>query len=176
MTLGSVEAILFVASKPLSYKQLAKSLGITAEKVAEFVETLTAKYNHEDSGIHIIVSDESVQMGTNPAFIEATDGFVKSDIMGELTRAQLETLTVIAYRGPVTRPEVEQIRGVNCAVIIRNLLMRGLIKSSKQQDALMESFVLTIEALAHLGVSKVEELPDYETLSDHEYLNNALDQ
>ncbi len=174
--LASIEAILFVASTPLSYKALAKATDSSIEKVAEAVETLAVKYNHEDSGIHIFVADESVQMGTNPTLKEVTDGFVKSDIMGELTRAQLETLTVIAYRGPVTRPEMEQIRGVNCAVIVRNLLMRGLIQAAQQQQALMESYVLTIEALAHLGVTKVEELPDYEALSDHEYLKNALEE
>ncbi len=174
--LGSIESILFVASKPLSFKQIAKALEKQVPDVAEAVENLVLKYNQDDSGIHILVSEDTVQMGTNPAFESAAERFIKSEAMGELTKAQLETLTVIAYRGPVSRPELEQIRGVNCSVIIRNLRMRGLIEEGSSEDHILPVYTLSMNALAHLGVASVSELPEYETLHTHEHLDqDALD-
>ena len=168
--LSNIESILFVASQPLTYKKIAKALNKQPADIEQAVETLMMKYNRDDSGIHLIVSDNHVQMGTNPNNAEAIDGFVKDEVVGELTKAQLETLTVVAYQSPITRPELEEIRGVNCSVILRNLLIRGLIVESASKDALYASYSLSVEALAHLGISSVTELPEYEQLSGHEYL------
>jgi len=60
---------------------------------------------------------------------EIVEKFLKEELTGEMTRPQLETLTIIAYRGPMTKMEIEQIRGVNCSLILRNLLMRGLVEA-----------------------------------------------
>lgn len=175
MSLPRLEAILFVASKPLSIKQLSNALASNMEEVETLVHQLVDKYNHSESGIYLLRSEDTVQMTTNPEFAETLDKFIEKEVTSELTRAQLETLTVIAYRGPITRPEIEQIRGVNCALILRNLLMRGLLEEKSQQDDLVPSYVLSVDALRVLGISAQEELPDYETLHSHEYLNRALE-
>lgn len=167
---GKIEALLFVASKPMTTKQIAKAVEAEKEDAQSSILELINRYNHEDKGVHIIEVDGEVHMVTNPAYAEFLDDYVKSDVTGELTRAQLETLTVIAYCGPVTRPEVEQIRGVNCSVIIRNLMVRGLIRENKEVDSILESYSLTTEALEHLGISSVKELPQYDELHDHEHL------
>lgn len=172
--LGKIESILFVASKPLTIKKLAKALEVGEDKIEEALDVLKSKYNQSQSGIHLLFDGDMVQMATNPENVEAIDGFVKDEVAGELTKAQLETLTVVAYRGPVSRAEIEQIRGVNCAVILRNLMIRGLI--DEQDGKLMPEYVLTVEALRHLGITSVHELPDYETLSQHEYIEQTLDQ
>lgn len=172
---GQIEAILFVASKPLSLRDIARALGVLPEQVRDALATLQLRYNHEGSGLHLLSSGDEVQMATNPGCADAIREFVKQEAAGELTKAQLETLTVIAYRGPVTRPELEQIRGVNCALILRNLLVRGLVETSGDDDGILATYRLSFEALRHLGIRDVTELPDYAALHRHEYLEKATE-
>jgi len=173
-TISQLESILFVASKPLTIKQISKALQKREDEVVEALETLKTKYNHEDCGIHLLSVDDTIQMATNPANSEAVDLFVKDEVAGELTKAQLETLTVVAYRGPITRPELEQIRGVNCAIILRNLMLRGLVEENENSEKILPVYSLTVEALRHLGVNSATELPDFESLHRHEFIENAL--
>lgn len=170
---SSIESILFVASVPLSFKKIAGALNVPKEEVQQAVEMLTVKYNTDDSGIHILLVDDTVQMATNSENSSVVDGFVKDEIAGELTKAQVETLTVIAYAGPITRPELEQIRGVNCAIILRNLLVRGLIIEQEESRELLPTYVVSVEALAHLGINRPEELPEYEVLHNHVHIQVA---
>lgn len=174
--LSQLESLLFVASKPLPVKKIAAALELKASDVEEALETMRAKYNHEESGIHLITADNGVQLASNPANDEAIAQFIKHEVNTELTKAQLESLTVVAYQGPITRPELEQIRGVNCSVIVRNLLMRGLIEEKDDHDSLMPAYVLTTAALAHLGVHSVEELPNYESLHQHVHVEARLSE
>lgn len=114
MTLrASLEAILFVASKPLTRKKLFTVLDVDAETLDAAIAELAAYYQGEERGIHLLVTDDKIQLMTNPEAESVVTQFTKSELLGDLTRAQLETLTVVAYRGPVSRAEVEQIRGVN---------------------------------------------------------------
>lgn len=172
--LSQIESILFVASKPLNAKQIAKATKKNETEVEETLKTLQMKYNGDESGIHILSVNNQYQMGTNPVNSEAVDLFMKDEVSGELTKAQLETLTVVAYRGPITRPELEQIRGVNCSVILRNLMMRGLVDESDNKEKILPVYSLTVEALRHLGINLVTELPDYDTLHTHEFIENSL--
>lgn len=171
---STLESILFVASKPLTIKKLAKATGESASHIEEALETLAMKYNRDDSGIHVLREADTVQMGTNAANADAIDGFVKDEVTGELTKAQLETLTVIAYRSPITRADLEQIRGVNCAVILRNLMMRGLVAQHDSTEEILPTYVLTTDALSHLGIRETSELPEYETLHAHEHIEQTL--
>jgi len=172
--LSKLESILFVASKPLTIVQLAKSLETSKENIMEALETLSMKYNRDDSGIHILREAETVQMATNPDNADVIDGFLKDDVSGELTKAQLETLTVIAYRSPITRADLEQIRGVNCAIILRNLMMRGLVEQYDSSDEILPTYVLTMDALAALGISEISKLPQFAELSQHAHIEHAL--
>ncbi len=172
---SQIEAILFVASKPLTLKQLVTSTGAPLDDVKATISVLIDTYNIPDSGIFILETEETFQMTSNPEAASVVEKFVQKEISSELTRAQLETLTVIAYRGPLTRPEIEQIRGVNCALILRNLMMRGLLEENTGVDDLVPSYVLSIDALRVLGIQNVTDLPEYETLHAHEYLDRALD-
>lgn len=169
-----IEAILFVASKPLSLKKIARALQKDEEEVTTALEQLKAKYTVPTSGIHIISVEDEVQMATNAECSAAITSFVKDETAGELTRAQLETLTVVAYRGPVTRPELEQIRGVNCAVILRSLLIRGLIEENEDTTKVVPVYTLSFEAMRHLGLTTVSELPEYMTLHSHEHIAEVL--
>ena len=171
---SKIESILFVASKPLSFKELAKATQVHEEEVQSAVEELKLKYNSENSGIVLLFLEDKLQMATTPENKEAVDLFIKTEASGELTKAQLETLTVIAYRGPITRPELEQIRGVNCALIIRNLLLRGLIEEQDSENKILPTFSLSFEALRHLAVNTSAELPNYNELHTHEFVEKIL--
>lgn len=172
--ISQLESILFVASKPLTVKKLAKATGESVSHIEEAIQTLVMKYNRDDSGIHILREVDTLQMGTNPANVDAIDGFVKNEVTGELTKAQLETLTVIAYRSPITRADLEQIRGVNCAVILRNLMMRGLVTEHDSAEEILPTYVLTTDALSHLGIRETHELPEYDVLHAHEHIESAF--
>lgn len=172
--ISQIEAILFVASKPLTTKALAKATERMVGDIEEALGQLQQKYTSDNVGIRIFFTNDEVQMGTAPELASTIDGFVKDEIVSELTKAQLETLTVIGYRGPITRPELEQIRGVNCALIVRNLLIRGLITPDEQANPLTLSYRLSLDALRHLGITSPQELPEYETLHQHEYIEQVL--
>lgn len=169
-----IESILFVASKPVTLVQIAKATGFSLEEVEASLEELKVRYNTDESGIHVLVSADTVQMATNAEHAEMIASFMKDEIPEELTKAQLETLTVIAYRGPITRPELELIRGVNCSVILRNLLIRGLVEEREGVQDILPTYLLSTEALRHLGVVSPEALPSYEALRHHEFIEQAV--
>lgn len=170
---SQIESILFVASQPLTIQVLAKALQVSREQIEQTLEQLAQKYSG-DAGIHLLRVDDTIQFGTHPAHTELVDQFVKDEVAGELTKAQLETLTIIAYRGPVTRPELEQIRGVNCALILRNLLIRGLIEEKEHETHMIPVYSLSFEALRHLGIASPADLPKYDELHAHEFIEKLF--
>ena len=119
-------------------------------------------------------NNEEWQMMSNPDNREAAENFLKAEVSGELTRPQLETLTVISYCGPITRPELDQIRGVNCSLIVRNLMMRGLVKEVEDATNLLPKYEVTMDYLRHLGLNNLNELPDYDKLHNHDHITNVL--
>ncbi|MFA6105422.1 MAG: SMC-Scp complex subunit ScpB [Patescibacteria group bacterium] len=174
--ISQIESILFVASKPLSIKKIAKVLAIDEDAVEKELKVLQGKYDTNSSGVVLFQTNSEFQLVAHPENRTVAEHFIKTEISGELTRPQLETLTVISYCGPLTKPEIEQIRGVNCSLILRNLLIRGLIKEAGTENNLLPAYEVTMEYLQHLGVSNLAELPEYETLHNHEFINNTLNQ
>lgn len=172
--ISQLETILFVASKPLGEKKMAKVLNAPAEQVAEALKELGNKYSAPDAGIVLFKNNDEWQLVSNPENKEMAENFVKAEITGELTRPQLETLTVISYVGPITKPELEQIRGVNCSLILRNLMIRGLVKESEAVDRLLPAYEITMDYLRHLGITSLSELPNYQELHRHEYVTPLL--
>ena len=171
--LGQVEALLFVAGKPLGFKDVAKQLGCRQSEVQTAIGELNKMYFERQSGLKFVVAGDKVQLFTAPQFTELINTYLAAERQAELTRPSLETLSIIAYRGPISKEEAEQIRGVNCSLIIRNLLIRGLIvEIDRNNNKLYE---VTHDFLKHLGVSSVCELPNYEELSQHESLEKLLE-
>lgn len=171
---SQIETILFVASKPLALKKIAKVLQIEEVAALDSLNALCAKHNSVESGIMLVQNNEEWQMVSNPDNRQAAENFLKAEVSGELTRPQLETLTVVSYCGPITRPELEQIRGVNCSLIIRNLMMRGLVKEVEDTVSLLPKYEVTTDYLRHLGLNNLNELPDYDKLHNHDHITNAL--
>jgi len=176
MLISTLEAILFTAAKPLEVKTLAKVLNTNQETLREAVESLKKLRNVEDSGIHLVEQEGKIQLVTNPAAAEAVKLFAKEDLGGELTKASLETLTIIAYRGPMTKPEIEQIRGINCTLILRNLLVRGLIEERDDSVKLLPVYSVSLDMLRHLGLHEVNELPDYESFRNNPQIDAMIQE
>lgn len=172
---SQIEAILFVAGKPLTPAAIARVLEVTPDEVQAALTTLAALRVDADSGLQIIDTGSEVQLVTRAEHSAIVERFTTQEIMGELTRAQLETLTVVAYQGPITRPELEAIRGVNCAIILRNLLVRGLIEEEETTDKLMAAYRVSVTALRHLGIATPSDLPEYATLHNHPHLTAVTD-
>lgn len=169
-----LESILFVASKSLTVKTLARALEVSEGDIEGGLVHISEKYTGV-CGIQYVRVDDTVQLVSNPANAIEVEKFVARDILGELTKAQLETLTVIGYRGPITRPEIEEIRGVNCAVILRTLLIRDLVEEHESGDSVLPTYTVSLTALRQLGVSKVEELPDYAEIHNHVYFSGPTE-
>ena len=110
----------------------------------------------------ILYNDQKAQMATASDSREVIDGFLKEEFHGDLSPASLETLSIVAYRSPIAREEIEQIRGVNCAIILRNLSVKGLVETENISNKIYYS--LTVEMMKYLGFTKLNELPNYEEL------------
>lgn len=155
-----IEAILLFKNEPVSLATLSKILNVSREEVQVAVSNLQKDY--ESKGIVIISDGESFSLGTNPNLSELIEGIQKEEISKEIGRAGLETLSIILYRGPVSRREIDHIRGVNSGFILRNLLIRGLIERTEGSER-SYSYKPTLELLRHLGLTKIEDLPEYAT-------------
>ncbi|EKD49918.1 MAG: Segregation and condensation protein B, partial [uncultured bacterium] len=122
-----------------------------------------------EHGMEIFVRGEEAQMVSAGDARIVTEKFLKEDIEGDLSRAALETLAIISYRQPITRPEIDFVRGVNSAIMLRNLLVRGLVDRRKsKKDARMFEYVLSFDFMKLLGISRVEDLPDFKNLNESE--------
>ncbi|MFA5029640.1 MAG: SMC-Scp complex subunit ScpB [Patescibacteria group bacterium] len=170
---NQLESLLFIAAKSLSVKELAKLVATDPEETRSALNELNQEYEKRQGGIKISVLGDKYQMVTAGDSSEVVKKFVKSELTGELTRPSLETLTIVAYRGPISKAELEMIRGINCSLILRNLLMRGLVES--QEDSRRGTlYSITFNFLSYLGLNKVEELPDYEQLNRNNNLGKLL--
>jgi segregation and condensation protein B len=171
-----VESLLLVATKPLKVVKLKDFIPeATPEEIMAAVAELKEKYNQPDSGLNILENQGVIQLTTCPAVSATVKEFVKDETTGELTRPALETLTIIAYRQPISKSELEQIRGVNCSLILRNLLIRGLILKKEDKRALTNYYCVTVDFLKFLGINSVTELPDYAKLNNNPNLQKLFD-
>lgn len=171
---NQIESLLFVSHKPLGIKELAKLIGATEAAVKAAVKGLVEDYQGRTGGIQLLAVGDKYQLATAPDSSQAVQKFIKSEMTGELTRPSLEALTIIAYRGPISKAELELIRGVNCSVILRNLLMRGLIESTEDKQRGITLYNITFDFLKFLGLSQVEDLPDFEKLNRNNNLDKLL--
>ncbi|PKL72599.1 SMC-Scp complex subunit ScpB [Candidatus Kuenenbacteria bacterium HGW-Kuenenbacteria-1] len=175
MSLKSIiESLFFVSNKPFSIKKLSQILKIEEEKIKEKIQELIKEYDNPDKGITIIKKESEYQMATNPQNTTIIQNFLKEETMGELTKPSLETLAIIAYRGPITKPELEQIRGINCSLILRNLLIKGLIETRENTKLNQISYIITFDFMRYLGINDIKNLPDYEKLSKNKSLDDFL--
>jgi len=174
-----IESLLFISTRPLTAKALHSFLKkedaeIKIDDISKHLGELVEEYSAEGKGIRIVQVEGQYQMVTNPEFSSMMKKYLRDERTGELSQPSLETLTIVAYRGPISKPVIEHIRGVNCSMILRNLLIRGLVTSSERNGEPVYS--VTPDFLQYLGISNVKELPDYEKLNTVENLEQFLEK
>jgi len=171
---NQIESLLFISHKPLVVGEIAKLTGATINEVKVIIDELDNEYKKRAGGVKLLKIEDKYQLVTSDDSSEVVKKFIKSEVTGELTKPSLETLTIIAYRAPISKAELELIRGVNCSVILRNLLMRGLIEAKEDKKKMMISYSITFDFLKYLGLSRPEDLPDFAKLNRNNNLDKLL--
>lgn len=172
---NKIESLLFISHKPLELKELSKILKVKQEELQKNLDELIKEYEERAGGISILRLADKYQMAVSEVNSELISDFLKVETTGELSRPSLEALTIIAYRGPVSKVELELIRGVNCSLILKNLLMRGLIESEEDKDKGTAVYSVTMEFLKHLGLTDISQLPDFNELNRNNNLDKLLE-
>lgn len=171
----TIESLLFLESKPLTLKRIATVCGVAEPEAENAVRALQLEYDQRNGGVTIVREGDRVQMMTAASQAETIRKYVEDQQTGELTRPSLETLTIIAYRGPVAKSEIELIRGINCSLILRNLMIRGLIEEDGETEAGSPIYRVTLDFLRFLGINKTSELPEFAELNKNVHLQEMLD-
>ena len=168
--LAVLEAIVYVADEPLPVEQIASALGRPVEQVQALLDKLVAEYNKPEHGLSVREVAGGYKMATKPEHHEAVRQFVKNlNPPLKLSLAALETLAVIAYKQPITAPEIMEIRGVQGAGVLKTLLDRKLITTSGRKNVVGRPILYrtTKDFLVQFGLKDVSELP---TLKEFEEL------
>ena len=157
-----LEALLFAAPGPVSAQQLADALQIPLQEVQTGLKSLEARYNGGERGLRLQHHHARLQLTTAPQAALDVERLLGLDMTSRLSRAALETLAIIAYQQPVTRPQVDAVRGVNSDGVMKSLLSKGLVQEVGRADAPGRPILYstTPEFLQYFGLSSIEELPE----------------
>ena len=158
---GRIEAILFVAGEAVGIRDLAKALRIEEKELKEALKTIGSEYDYEQRGFMLKRFGDKVQLATRPLYSEDVLRLLQPVQQQSLSQAAMETLAVVAYKQPVTRAEVEQIRGVKCDYSLQSLMMKGLIQEAGRKDTIGRPilYATTDMFLSHFGIQSLEDLP-----------------
>ena len=126
--IATVEAVLFAAAEPIEYSKLALVLGMDDEQILLIMDELKKKYDSEDSGICLLQLDQKYQLCSKKEYVEAVRNVLDLKRNTPLSQAAFEVLAIIAYDQPITKPYIEQIRGVDCSGVVNTLCQRGLVE------------------------------------------------
>ena len=160
---NKIEAVLFYLAEPVSVDFLAKTLDTDKDEILTSIGALGISLKKR--GLRLVFHNDEVTIVTAPEFSDLIEKIIKEERERELGRAGIETLAIIAYKGPVSRREIDYIRGVNSQFALRNLLLRGLVeKKNSENDERVMVYTITEETIRHLGISHISELPKYEEM------------
>jgi len=156
-----IESILFWKAEPVKISDLAKILEISVEQVTEAAASLNSSL--ENRGIQLLNNNNELSLITSAENGPLIEKLLKEELNKELSKAALETLSIILYKGPMKRSEIDYIRGVNSQFIIRNLMIRGLVdKEQNPNDERGFFYKASSDLLNFMGIKSVTEMPEYE--------------
>jgi len=156
-----IEAVLFFKNEPMNLKELSKIFDKPTEEIRKGMEEL--KHMLSDTGLSLIENGEDFSLATSSEFADLIAKLAKDELSKDIGKAGLETLSITLYQGPVSRREIDYIRGVNSNFILRSLMMRGLVERIENKtDARTYLYKPTIELLAKLGLESTAKLPRFE--------------
>ena len=167
---GIIEAILFVTGDAVLISEVAKAIGLTEEQMDEALESLASGCEFERRGIRLLRFGDHIQLATRQEYAPYVERLLQPVQKQSLSQAVMETLAVIAYKQPVTRGEIEQVRGVKCDYSVQSLMGRGLIEERGRKETLGRPILYgTTDAfLRHFGIASLTELPeiDFEGIAE----------
>ena len=158
-----LEGVLFYKAEPLLKTDVLELLGCAAEELEVSVQALRVRL--ENGGVRLLETGTHIGLVTAPELSEFLETIRRDELKRDIGKAGAETLSIVLYRGPITRSEVDFIRGVNSSFILRNLMVRGLVqRDTDPSDQRALRYSATPALLTHLGVTSREELPGYQTI------------
>lgn len=174
--LAKIEALLFVASGPTTSSQIGEALSMPAKQIENALFELQKEYGR-GRGIALQNNGGRYQLTSSPDYASDVEKFIGIETTAKLTRAAVETLAIIAYKQPITRPGIDAIRGVSSDGVMKSLLTKGLIQEVGRADGPGRPilFSTTGDFLQHFGLNSLDELPPYENeLVDTDQATTAL--
>jgi segregation and condensation protein B len=158
-----IEAVLFYRGEPVEKRELARLFAVSEEEVTEALVGLSAVLSGR--GVRLLETTTEAALVTAPELSETIESLRKEELKRDIGKAGAETLSIILYRGPLSRTDIDYIRGVNSSFILRNLMMRGLVtRAQNPKDSRTFVYDATPELLTLLGVTSRNQLPDYEVI------------
>jgi len=162
-----IESLLFWKGEPVMVKELAKMLSVDEGAIQDGLKELEQKLIESNRGISLVREGDKVLLTTHSEVSEIITALNKEELIKDLSKATLETLSIVLYRGPIKRSEIDYIRGVNSQFTLRTLSIRGLIdRKTDPKDERAYVYTASIELLQLLGVAKKEDLPDFESVNN----------
>jgi len=160
-----IEAVLFWKGEPVSLKKLGAIFDRSVSEIESALASMEEKLHNR--GITLVRKDDEVALAVSGNSSSCIQKLAKDELADGIGKAGLETLSIIIYRGPVTRKDIDYIRGVNSNFILRNLLVRGLVEridNPKDQRSFL--YRPTFELLSYLGLQKISDMPEYEAVQN----------
>lgn len=169
-----IEAILFAKSEPVARTYLAKTTSRDSKEIDLAIEELDNRLT-ATSGLTLVKKDDKITLGTNPEAGEILKSIREEELSKDIGKAGLETLSIVLYRGPISKPDIDYIRGVNSGFILRHLSVRGLVERiPNPADGRTFLYRSTFELLSHLGLPKIEDLPEYDQVRQEIETNRPI--
>lgn len=158
---SGIEAILFVSGNPVQIAHLAELFNLPIKELEKYLQTLEQDLL-DGRGIRLLRHAGRIQLTSSPEHAELIENYLGLESSSKLSRAALETLAIIAYRQPITRPAIDTIRGVNSDAVLKSLLSKGLIEELGRTDGPGRPIIygVTSEFLQHFGLPSIHELPE----------------
>ena len=173
---ATVEAVLFAAAEPIEYNKLAMVLGMDDEQILLCLDALQNKYDADDSGICLLKLDTKYQLCSKKEYVDAVRDVLDLKRNAPLSQAAFEVLAIVAYNQPITKPYIEQIRGVDCSGVVNTLCQRGLVEEKGRLDVPGRPVLYgtTADFLRCFSLNSLEDLPELPQ-TDKEILMSDVD-
>lgn len=159
-----IEGLLFYKSAPQKKTAIMKLFAISEAELIDALQTLKSRL--ESSALRLVETENELQLMTAPILAPVIETLRKNELKADIGKAGAETLAIILYQEPISRADIDRIRGVNSSFILRNLQIRGLIERSISSKGTGYLYSLSPSLLAHLGITTKQEIPDFARVAD----------
>lgn len=172
--MGAIECILFVSGDPVPIIELQRAIGVTDIEMEHIIRSMDELYKREKRGVQLFITAETMQLVSNKEYTRYVEELVQPVQSKSFSQSMLETLSVIAYRQPVTKADIEAVRGVRCEYAVGQLMKLGMIRELGRKNVVGRPMMLgTTDAfLRHFGIRSLSELPQLSEIENAETEEN----